>query len=335
MQQRRFASDFMSSMSDCLLEEQAQQQGAQQEDKALAGRLQQVEQHLSCLAQTALNLKECMESALSKTHGLEDELTSQLDNVREDTKQAITIATSRLQANCQRDAAARVEDAQQQLQQQLEVLRGRCDSQLTSCQLLLGASATAELDIRLAAAQQMTEERLTSIQSQLDQGSRHTDVAAFLERYAQQVTDVFEQLASSVTANAQASIAELAHQHKQSTVDSSIREYKRLEEERWEKALADEGLVGALVRQLDGVHMQLQAKADRVNVEEQLLVLQQQLEGLVPRQELQKLLMEKLDIREALSLLPLQPGKRCRLIEAQQGRMCYCDNSSARSSACL
>jgi len=65
-------------------------------------------------------VQDCVQSALSRTRVLEEELTNQLDNVREDTKQAITIATSRLQVDYQRDAAARFQDVQQQLEQQLE-----------------------------------------------------------------------------------------------------------------------------------------------------------------------------------------------------------------------
>lgn len=65
-------------------------------------------------------VQDCVQSALSRTRVLEEELTSQLDNVREDTKQAITIATSRLQVDYQRDAAARFQDVQQQLEKQLE-----------------------------------------------------------------------------------------------------------------------------------------------------------------------------------------------------------------------
>jgi hypothetical protein len=74
------------------------------------------------------------------------------------------------------------------------------------------------------------------------------------------------------------------------------------------------GLLAFLLWQMDYVQLQLQAKAaaDEV-VEKRLLVLQQQLEELVvPREELQKMLMEKLDISTFLASLATRRQKAAK-----------------------
>jgi len=73
------------------------------------------------------------------------------------------------------------------------------------------------------------------------------------------------------------------------------------------------GLMAVLLRQMDYVQLQLQAKADDEVVEKRLLVLQQQLEELVvPREELQKMLMEKLDISTFLASLATRRQKAAK-----------------------
>lgn len=70
---------------------------------------------LACLV-----LQERLQSASSAVQALDDELSQQLQNIRADVKQAITVANSSLRADLEAAAQARQQEGATQLKAQLK-----------------------------------------------------------------------------------------------------------------------------------------------------------------------------------------------------------------------